>query len=278
MNFINQAYGHLEDLALAYTDSYASAMPYPNISFRNFFNENMLSEVLAEFRNLDTKYTNKFNTPNESRFSSNDESQMGPKTKQFIYFLNSAPFISFLQKISGIEEILLPDPYLESAGLHQVKQGGYLKIHADYNKHRLTKLDKRLNVLIYLNKKWQLDYGGHFELWDTDMSHCVKQIFADFNTLIIFSTTDSSFHGFPDPITCPPDNSRKSLSLYYYSNGRPAHEINEGIGEYTPIFKARKGNMGDTKMKMYNAGQTVTDWVKEITPPVITKLVQKVIG
>ena len=30
-----------------------------------------------------------------------------------------------------------------------------------------------------------------------------------------------SFHGYPDPIICPNDISRKSIALYYYSNGRP---------------------------------------------------------
>ena len=34
---------------------------------------------------------------------------------------------------------------------------------------------------------------------------------------MIFNTGQISFHGYPDPITCPPDVTRKSLALYYYT-------------------------------------------------------------
>ena len=38
-----------------------------------------------------------------------------------------------------------------------------MKIHADFNKHSSLDLDRRLNVLIYLNKDWQSQWGGDFE-------------------------------------------------------------------------------------------------------------------
>ena len=42
--------------------------------------------------------------------------------------------------------------------------------------------------------------------------------------MVVFTSTDFSFHGHPDPLTCPPERSRRSLALYYYSNGRPTEE------------------------------------------------------
>ena len=57
-----------------------------------------------------------------------------------------------------------------------------------------------------------------------------------FNRLAIFSTTSESFHGHPDALNCPEDMTRKSLALYYYTNGRPKSE--DG-GTHTTIFKAR---------------------------------------
>ena len=77
------------------------------------------------------------------------------------------------------------------AGQHEIKPGGLLKIHADFNKHNISGLDRRLNVLVYLNKDWKEEYGGHFELWDKDMKHCVKKILPTFNTMAIFSTTSN---------------------------------------------------------------------------------------
>ena len=67
-------------------------------------------------------------------------------------FLNSKLFLNFLQKLTGIDETLIGDPYFLGAGQHEIKQGGFLKVHADFNTHKALKLDRRLNVLIYLNK------------------------------------------------------------------------------------------------------------------------------
>jgi hypothetical protein len=34
---------------------------------------------------------------------------------------------------------------------------------------------------------------------------------------MIFNTDEHCFHGFPEPLTCPETQSRKSLALYYYT-------------------------------------------------------------
>ena len=137
--------------------------------------------------------------------------------------MNSAPFLEFLKILTGISP-LISDPRLEGGGLHQIERNGFLKIHADFNVHPLYKLDRRLNLLIYLNKDWEEAYGGHFELWDREMSRCIEKILPTFNRMVVFSTTDYSYHGHPDPLTCPPDRYRRSLALYYYTNGRPEEE------------------------------------------------------
>ena len=72
-----------------------------------------------------------------------------------------------------------------------------------------------------LNKDWKEEYGGSLELWDKKMKGCEKKISIQFNKIFLFSTNDESFHGYPDPINCPKDKSRKSIAMYYYSNGRP---------------------------------------------------------
>ena len=97
-------------------------------------------------------------------------------------------------------------------------------MHADFNVHPKLKLDRRLNMLIYLNKDWREEYGGHLELWDQSGKTCRKRILPMFNRTVVFSTTDRSFHGHPHPLTCPPGMTRKSVSLYYYTAGRPPEE------------------------------------------------------
>jgi Rps23 Pro-64 3,4-dihydroxylase Tpa1-like proline 4-hydroxylase len=219
---------------------YIQAQPFPYIVLDNVFEDQMLNEIVGEFPSANEIDWMKFNNPNERKLASRNELQFGNKTRQFIHYLNSKPFISFLERLTGIEN-LIPDPSLDGGGLHQILPGGLLKIHADFNKHSKTNLDRRLNVLVYLNKNWSDEFGGHFELWSRDMSKAEVRILPLFNRMAIFSTTSTSYHGHPDPLNCPSDQSRKSIAMYYYTNGRPAHEIVEGIQKHDTLFRNRKG-------------------------------------
>jgi hypothetical protein len=55
---------------------------------------------------------------------------------------------------------------------------------------------------------------------------------------VIFATTDTSFHGHPDPLECPEEVARKSLALYYYTAGRPAEERSP---EHSTLYQDRPG-------------------------------------
>ena len=206
---LNKNYAELIDFAKSHASSYQNADPFPSIYFDNFFNEEFLSDVLSEFPELGDKSDIQYSNPNEIKLASRGEQKFGPKTKVLMHFLNSEPFLMFLSELSGITN-LIADPYFEGGGCHQIKPGGMLKIHADFNKHRTLGIDRRLNFLIYLNKDWKEEYGGHFELWKTDMSESRAKILPLFNRVAMFSTTDYSFHGHPDKLNCPEDRSRKS--------------------------------------------------------------------
>ena len=143
----------------------------------------------------------------------------------------------------------MSDPYLMGGGLHEIKRGGVLKVHTDFNRHPIFNLDRRINVLIYLNKNWKKEYGGNLELWDKNMNKCIKKIQPLFNSMVIFSTTDFSNHGHPDPLTCPDNISRKSLALYYFSSGRPKTEINDMNIKNRTSFKNRAGYENDADEK-----------------------------
>ena len=246
---------------------YVTNPPFPSGYWDNFFKPEKLKEVLAEFPELGDEKDIKFNNPNENKLATKGEYKFKEKTKQFVHFLNSQPFLDFLSNLTGIKN-LIPDPTFEGGGFHQIKPGGFLKIHADFNKHRLYGLDRRLNVLIYLNEDWDESYGGHFELWDKDMKGCVTRILPLFNRMAMFNTTDFSYHGHPDILTCPPDRSRKSIALYYYTNGRPAEEVENNKERINTKFVAREGQ-DSGKMKKYNR---FVSFAEDWTPPVIVRL------
>ena len=54
MEFINTPYRDSIAVAKREKQRYATTPPFPNISFPNFFNPEMLEEVLAEFPDLST--------------------------------------------------------------------------------------------------------------------------------------------------------------------------------------------------------------------------------
>ncbi|NJM87615.1 MAG: 2OG-Fe(II) oxygenase [Hydrococcus sp. RU_2_2] len=186
-------------------------------------------------------------------------------TRLLLYQMNGATFVNFLEKLTGIEGII-PDPHLVGGGLHQIERGGYLKIHVDFNKHGKLNLDRRLNLLLYLNKNWQEEYGGNLELWDRDMIKCQKKILPIFNRCVIFSTTDFSYHGHPEPLTCPEGRTRKSLALYYYSNGRPPEEVSNG---HSTVFRARPDE--DLTEKISSTEKTKII-LKKLLPPIVFDL------
>ena len=267
--------------------TYQSNSPFPNIYYKNFFNPNFLEEVLEEFPDLSKKKeTVKFNDINQLKNASQGEELLGEKTKKLIHYLNSEPFLNFLTSLTGIQN-LLPDPTLSGGGYHEIKKGGFLKIHADFNKHPKYGLDRRLNLLIYLNNNWDDSYGGHFELWDEDMKTCVKKIPPNFNNVAIFSTTTNSYHGHPNPLKCPKNRSRKSIALYYYTNGRPVKEKIKLLENHTTIFRARENDINKNKIEEYLTNKKKKErknkiinstlyFIKLIVPPLIFLAIKKI--
>ena len=259
---------YLEELANKYHQEYSQGKPFPHIIIDNFLPEPLLDRVLEEFPDSRKINWKKFDSSAEKKLASTSELQMGKNTRSLLYQLNSSTFISFLEKLTGIEGII-PDPHFVGGGLHQIERGGYLKIHADFNRHKRMRLDRRLNLLIYLNKDWQEEYGGHFEMWNTDMTKCEKKILPIFNRCVIFSTTDFSFHGHPEPLTCPENRTRKSLALYYYSNGRPAEEIADG---HTTLFKERPEEFFKQQNNVILNSLTPKTIFKKLLPPIFIDL------
>lgn len=271
MNFVNLSTEELHALGKAKHEEYANGDPFPNIYFDNFFNPEMLDKVLAEFPDLKAKPDIAFREVGQIKNATQGEYRFGEHTKAFAHYLNSQPFLEFLTQLTGIEHII-PDAYFEGGGFHQILPGGFLKIHADFNKNRWTKLDRRLNVLVYLNKDWDESWGGHFELWDKEMQGCKKRLLPVFNRMAIFSTTTFSYHGHPDPLRCPADRSRKSFALYYYTNGRPEEEVQKGMEEHSTLFQARPGAENEVKEPPRKI-----DFIKELTPPILWKAAKKVL-
>lgn len=205
-------------------ERYTTADPFPHIVLDDLFDDATLQRVLDDFPKPDQTRWLRFDSPTEKKLGYyHEHSTITPAVRAFLDALNGFEMLLFLEALTGIEG-LIPDPYFGGGGLHQIESGGFLKIHTDFNVHPKLKLDRRVNMLVYLNRDWQEEWGGHLELWNASMTERRQKIAPLFNRTVVFSTTDTSFHGHPHPLATPAGVTRKSVSLYYYTAGRPEDE------------------------------------------------------
>jgi Rps23 Pro-64 3,4-dihydroxylase Tpa1-like proline 4-hydroxylase len=136
---------------------------------------------------------------------------------ELVSILHSAAFLYFLTEITGIKG-LLPDPYLGGAGYHVVYEGGKFEVHADRNTDYHCGLQRRLAMMIYLNKAWHPEFRGQLELWNQDGTRCEKVIDPIFNRTVIFEIDEHNFHAVK-PVACGSGAVRKAFAAYFHTVG-----------------------------------------------------------
>lgn len=248
----------LDAIANSQATAYAGAAPFPHIVIDDFVEPALLAAVLAEIADEGLGW-HAVDTCFEKKFASPTTRHMGPQTRRLINFLNGQEMLGFLETLTGISG-LVADWQLAGGGIHALRDGGFLNVHADFNVHRHLKLDRRINLLLYLNRDWQEAWGGNLELWDRDMTACQQRIAPVFNRCVIFNTTDHSYHGNPAPVAAPDGRTRLSLAFYYYSNGRPAGERS---ASHATVFRHRPGEE--------TARDRLRTFAKQFVPPILTR-------
>jgi Rps23 Pro-64 3,4-dihydroxylase Tpa1-like proline 4-hydroxylase len=200
------------------------AKPFPHIVIEDFIHPRRLDTLSKAFPSLTDVRWYTYENIFERKYAYNDVRRLPQPITDLMWDLNSAAFLSFLEELTGIPDLIADDGF-RGGGLHCISTGGKLDIHADFNIHPETGLHRRLNAILFLNEDWKPEYGGAFELWNRDMTACEARILPILNRMVIFSVTDTSFHGHPEPLNTPDGVSRKSMAWYYYTKDRPANEL-----------------------------------------------------
>lgn len=235
-------YETLNKLAETHSKSYQQTNPYPYIQLDNFAENTAAEAALAAFPSPDSMAFYTYDNPLEKKLGMDRLSVLPAPIVAILQELNSAPFLNFLETLTGIDG-LIPDPYYRGGGIHQSQRGGKLDIHIDFNVHPKLKLHRRLNGILYLNKDWEDAYGGFFDIWDGHQDESNKHVLTEkiasvapiFNRFVLFNTSERSYHGFPDPIQCPESMTRKSIAVYYYT----ALESSETLPAHSTTFIGR---------------------------------------
>lgn len=198
-------------------ETYHNTKPYPHIMLDDFMERDAAQDAHGVFPSVKDQGWIHYVHFNEKKHGLNKMDMLPAYTQEVIRVFNSDRFVKWLSDLTGIEG-LMKDDMLEGGGLHQSLKNGFLNIHADFTSHPHKRMwRRRVNLLIYLNPEWKEEYGGFLELWSTDMKERVQNIMPSFNRAVIFNTDKDSYHGLPDPIKCPEDETRKSIALYYFT-------------------------------------------------------------
>ena len=128
---------------------YVSNTPFPHIVIEGLFSDRLLQEVIEDIRRVQHLIKKNF-YGSVKNFATYAPWFMGSTVRRFLLDLNSAKFCHFLEVLTGISG-LVPDPYFEGAGIHEIRADGFLKMHTDFNWNEKLELDRRLNMFIYLN-------------------------------------------------------------------------------------------------------------------------------
>ena len=195
--------------------------PFNHIVIDDFFDSEHALQLSKNFPEYESNFWKGiYNDDLVTKKTCQDWSSFSAIFYETFHSLMSPNFTDSLENLFQIEK-LVPDFGLHGGGLHSHRNGGKLNIHLDYYTHyKIPDFKRQLNLIVYLNEKWEKSYGGHLELWTHDEINdqpefCIKKIEPIFNRAVIFDTTQNSWHGFPEPYNGPEGNSRNSIATYY---------------------------------------------------------------
>lgn len=208
------------DLA-ALADRFAGAEPFEHVVIDGFLRPGLARELADVFPGSDAPFWYRYASPLERKLAYNKPDHTPPAIWSVLTALSSDAMVARLRALTGIAG-LVADPSLHGGGMHCIGRDGKLDLHVDYAVHPVLGLERRLNLILYLNADWRPEWGGELELWDAEVARCQARIAPLLDRAVLFATGDRSVHGHPEPLRCPPGVARKSLALYYVAPKRAA--------------------------------------------------------
>ena len=259
MTFVN-----FKNFSIA-AQEYKDSNPFNFCVIDDFFKTNVAKSLEEEFPDYDSdKFNGIYNNAIEVKKTCNIWDRFPSNTYKALFYLNSQSFINKISKLTGIKK-LYPDFGLHGGGWHIHPPEGKLNVHLDYDTHPKLGLQRKLNLLIYLNSSYNRAWGGELGLWmhnaETNSPQSLAHSLAPiFNRAVLFDTTQNSWHGLEIPNKFPRGQTRRSLALYYLVENKNADntrqralfvpsEAQQGDTEILDLIKRRSAVAGDDPRK-----------------------------
>ena len=199
--------------------AYGKNPPFDHAVIDDFFDSGFASNLADDFPGWDSEIWHRYENPLEVKKVCNNWNVFPESTYAAFSFLNSSEFTDYISSRIFPDTTLYADSGLNGGGWHIHTKGGKLNTHLDYSIHPKLGLQRKLNIIVYMNPRWREEWGGELGLWGNESSErpgkLVSSIWPKFNRAVIFDTTQNSWHGLPDPISCPEHEARMSLAVYY---------------------------------------------------------------
>ncbi|MFY0687744.1 MAG: 2OG-Fe(II) oxygenase [Cyclobacteriaceae bacterium] len=205
-------FDHLESNKEKFRQEFLLGKPFSYIAIDNFCEEEKLKKAYESIPELDNKSRDYVFANN--KFEKSNYKELCNEFLELYEELNSDRMNSWLSFVC--HQDIFVDPKNFGGGLHQGKKNSFLDMHLDFNYHPLQEnWYRELNLLLYLNKDWKQEYGGHLKVKDlrTDES---ADLDVPFNRMIIQQCRPWTLHGY-DMTSFPEGNYRTSIATYAYS-------------------------------------------------------------
>lgn len=196
--------------------------PIDHIVIDDFLPKDFALELASEFSNYDSDCWHKYSNTIEEKRTCNQWNLFKAKTYIYFQLLCSEPINLAISKKFGIQ--VQADYGLHGGGQHIHSKMGNLNPHLDYSIHPKIGLERRFNAIYYLTDEHEEDEGGHFGLWGNkspkEPGDLIIEYAPIFNRLVLFNTSQYSWHGLSRIYTPKEGRFRKSLATYYVSEPR----------------------------------------------------------
>lgn len=196
--------------------TFGTGLPYPMVELNDFLPPDFAFRMFTEAQTVPDEHWTRF-TRNKSFMKECIKLEHCPVAEEFVNAMHSAAGMKWLSEVTGIPH-LLGDPYIVGAGYSKSWAGDSLKLHTDFNWNDKLKLHRAASLIVYLTPDWNPEWGGDLQFWDFNREKIVSKVNCTFNNCVIWQHHKRGFHGYPDPITCPPDTHRTTFRLMFYTS------------------------------------------------------------
>ncbi|HXB91710.1 MAG TPA: 2OG-Fe(II) oxygenase [Puia sp.] len=220
-----------EDTKYRLQNAFNKSLPFRHLIIDDFLDPAFAHSLLQRFPSLENMKTH-YTGLNERKAEDNDFVKQDEDFTILHNTLSSPEMIAWLTAITGITPLDTANDRL-GYGLHQGGNRSFLDIHIDYNIHPISKLQRKLNFLLFLNPVWEEDWGGFLELWDSKSKKPGQLIAPILNRVVIFECSEISYHGY-NRINVPENITRKSYYQYYFTTPGKTVSYHDTIFRPTP--------------------------------------------